>query len=1175
MINCSQLRLWSGNNRTLSLAMCLAALCMTMLVGAAHGQALQGISGTISDASGAVVPNATVTATNDATGVSKTLVTSSAGTYQFNDLIPGTYTVKVEAQGFERSVHSGVGVSVARIATVNAILQPGRTEQTVNVTENVIAIDTTQPELGTTLENKVVQELPNEVGAQGNQRGRQIDQFIFLAPGVTGGTFSHRINGGVDFESEVVFNGIPMAQSETQGFQTIWNPPFELVNQFDVLRSSFSAQYGLAQGVVTYNTVSGSNTFHGDGFEIIRNNYFDAKGAYNPTVPIDKENNYGFTLTGPIWIPKVYNGKNRTFFTVAFEWYRENLTQTNFVSLPTAAEKAGDFSGVGTTIWNPANSGCNANGNTPGTAFRGNVIPAVCFSPLSAGLLQYFPNPTLPGVVNNSQTLLGVFPTRQSPWGVTIDHNINDKQSIHWTEWRDPWSSYGTENNANALPLTNPLTSVTYNPDLGSVFILNYAYAITPHLVMTAGASWLGELNDQISQRPNNISVPAAPGAPQVPAITFNGPDSPTYVGSPWIESINRKLGIVVENNWQWVRGKQTFNIGGEIRRTYQDDNECQQCAGSFNFTNAETANPNNISNTGNAFASFLLGSVDSASRIGSQEERLRNKDFSFYVQDDIKWSPRLTFNVGVRWDIMVPFTAVGNPIVYFDSTIPDPAAGGRLGAATKFGDCAGCADITRAAIHWGHVSPRLGYSYELNSKTVLQGGFSMNYLDGGAYEYGTAKVAVNYGNLLLGSYSAPSTNSTNPGFGSWDTNLLPFPSPVPFSNGLGTGTFINAFNPAVDGWAPYDVVWNIGIQRELPGSMFLSAAYTGNRANRLPSQLNPINQLPPQFLAYGSALGQPYATTGVALGIPLPFPNFLTVEPNATVLQALRPYPQFQGSYGGIFNNFDDTGSSLYNAMQVSLEKRYTNGLSFLVSYNLSRMMSDTNSGFTSFAALALNKDNQKAEWSIDNNDQTNMINIAATYELPFGKGRQFMNKGGVLNAILGGWQISPLLTYASGAPLWNSNGNSGGSVYVTGDPLGNECNPCNRANVVSYNNMQFSYSNVYKGLPVINAADFSDPGPWVLGNAPRVIGQLRGPFNYNENIALAKYFPLGEKVKLKLEIEYFNVLNRVVFGNGIGNIGSFTSSFYNLDDPAFGKVVNEQGNNPRQGQAFLGINW
>jgi Carboxypeptidase regulatory-like domain len=1123
-------------------------------------QLLQGISGTVTDASGAVIANAKVTATNNATGVVRTTDTSSAGTYKFTDLIPGTYTVKVESAGFQTSVNNGVGVEVAKVSTVDASLQPGTANQTVEVQANVVALDTTTPDLGTTIENKVVQELPNQVSGG---RGRQIDTFVFLAPGVTGSSFSKRINGGVDFESEVVFNGIPMAQSETQGYQTIWNPPFELVNQFNVLRSSFSAQYGLAQGVVTYNTVSGSNDFHGDGFEIIRNNFFDAKGAYNPTVPIDKENNYGFSIGGPVWIPHVYNGKNRTFFHLSMEWYRQNQTDsTNFMSLPTAGEKAGDFSGLGTTIWNPVNSGCNANGNTPGTPFRGNVIPQACFSPLSASLLQYMPNPSLPGITNNQQSLRGVIPTRQNPWGFTIDHSLTDKQSLHWTEWRDRRTSYGTET-GSYLPTSNPLTSNTYNPDLGTVFIANYSNTISPNLVMTAGASWLGELNNQISQRTSVPNFSAAPFTPQISELNFSGPNSPTQFGSPWIESVNRKLGIVIENNWQWIKGRHTFNIGGEFRRTYQNDNECQKCAGTFNFNSNSTADPNNLSSTGNAFASYLLGIVDSANRVGSQEEKLRNKDFSPYIQDDIKINPRLTVNVGVRWDIMVPFTAVGNYIVYFNSTTPNPGAGNLLGAATKFGNCAGCAGVDRAAIKWRHFSPRLGYSYELNNKTVLQGGFSMNYLDGGAYEYGTSKVAVNYGNLLLGSFNRNSTGSTVPGFGSWDTNVLPSPSAVPFSPSLGIGQQINAFNPATDGIAPYDIVWNIGVQRELPYQMFLSAAYTGNRANHLPSQLNPIDQLSPSYLnQYGSLLGQSITSPGaIAAGIASPFPGFTsTFGSSATVLQALRPYPQ----YSNILNNFDMTGSSFYNAMQIQLEKRYTNGLSFLVSYNLSRMMSNTNSGFTSFAANSLNKNNQASEWTIDNNDQTHMVSIAGTYELPFGKGRTYMNHGGITNAVLGGWQISPLLTYATGTPLWNPNGNSGGAVYVNGDPLGNNnCSPCNRANVVSYSNIMFSYNNVYKGQSVINKANFSDPGPWVLGNGPRTIGALRNPFNYNENIALAKYFSIGERVKIKLEIEYFNVLNRVVF----------KSPDLNYQDANFGKVINAQNNTQRQGQGLISV--
>lgn len=1133
--------------------------CLLLSNGRLQAQTVASITGTVTDSSGAVVPDAKVEVTNDATGVKKTVTSNSAGSYTVTDLLPGTYTVRVEIAGFQASIHNGIGVEVAHAATVDAVLQPGNATQEIQVTESAIALDTTQPDLNTTIENKVVQELPIVVA---NQRGRQIDAFVFLAPGVTGDSFSKRINGGVDFQNEVVFNGVPMAQSETQGYQTIWNPPFELTNEFNVLRSSFSAQYGLAQGVITYHTASGTNQLHGDGFEIIRNNFFDAKGAYQAAVPVDKENNFGFSVGGPVVIPHLYNGRNKTFFFLAMEWYRENNAQVGTFSVPTAAEKAGDFSGLVDSqgnlkvIYNPIGSGCNANGNTPGTPFRGNIIPQVCFSKTSASLLQYMPNPTLSGFTNNANNMQGVIPVRQNPWGFNIDHTLNDKQTVHFAMWRDKQTNYG-DNNGTDLPFSSPLADKTYYPDLGTVFIANWAYTVNPHLVVTAGASWLGELNFQLPQRTGTQpTLSAAPGAPIVPNLKFVGDLSPTQMGSANTNSVNRKLGIVAENNYLWIKGKQTFNIGFEYRRTYQDDNECQNCAGNFYFSNNSTADPNNLTGSGNSFASYLLGIVDNASRTGTLELRLRNRDYALYVQDDIKWNPKLTFNVGVRWDIMQPFTEVGNNIVFFDSTLANPAAGGLLGAVTKFGNCTGCAGVDRAAIKWNHFTPRGGFSYQLNSKTVLQGGISMNFLDGGAYEYGTSKVAVNYGNLLDGSTNYTSTGLTTPGFGNWDTQSLPLPAATPFSSGLGVHGNIDSFNPAKDGAAPYDIVWNVGIQRQLPGQMFVSASYTGNRANRLTSQLNPINQLDPKYLSLGKLLGyQVTSPQAVAAGIRIPYSGFVQqFGSGATVLQALLPYPQ----YSSIFSNFDDNGSSLYNAMQAQVEKRFSNGLSFLVAYSLSHMMSNTGSGFTSFASASMNKNNQKAEWSVDGNDKPNVLNIAATYELPFGKGRKFLNRGGVLNAVLGGWTLSPLLTYSSGTPL---------QVTLPGHALGCALPTCasNRPDLVSGVPIQLSYSNVYKGLSVINAAAFSIPSPdlqpYVLGNAPRELAGLRNPFNANENIAAAKYFALGEHVKLKIEVEYFNALNRVIFG----------SPDTTLTDLDFGKVINSQANTRREGQAHF----
>ena len=266
-------------------------------------------------------------------------------------------------------------------------------------------------------------------------------------------------------------------------------------------------------------------------------------------------------------------------------------------------------------------------------------------------------------------------------------------------------------------------------------------------------------------------------------------------------------------------------------------------------------------------------------------------------------------------------------------------------------------------------------------------------------------------------------------------------------------------------------------------------------------------------------------------------------------------PYPQYPYGVPGIFNNFDDTGSSLYNSLQTTLEKRYSTGLSFLVSYTLSRMMSNTNSGFTSFGATAYNKNNQASEWTIDNNDQTNLISILATYELPIGKGKPLLGNHGVVSNVVGGWVLSPVLTYSTGTPLWSG---TGGTVYGPGDPLGNNCAPCNRVDVVPGVTQEFSYSNVYKGLPVLNAAAFTAPGVWTLGTEPRVL-PLRYPWNLNENLSLSKNFAIAERITAQLRFSYFNLFNRVVFG----------SPDLGLADPTFGMVINSQANTQRQGQA------
>ena len=557
------------------------------------------------------------------------------------------------------------------------------------------------------------------------------------------------------------------------------------------------------------------------------------------------------------------------------------------------------------------------------------------------------------------------------------------------------------------------------------------------------------------------------------------------------------------------------------------------------------------------------MGQVDAANRSNSQELRLRNLDFSPYIQDDIKLSPKLTMNLGLRWDIMAPFTEVHNTVVFFDPKIPNPAAGGLLGAATKFGSCTGCAGFSRADIHWGHFGPRFGIAYEINNKTVVQGGFSIAFLNGGAYEYGTSKTAVNYGNLLTGSFTRLSTGGNTPGFGNWDTNVLPNPPATPFSAGLGVGNQINAFSKN-DGFAPYSQQWNINVQRQLPYDLFLTAAWVGNREIHLPSQLNKPGQLDPKYLQqYGSVIDPATGNSVlaskitspavVALGIAPPYPTFVNdFGDGATLVQALGPYPQ----YSSVFNNFEGSGTTYYEGLQFQAEKRFTKGLSFLVAYTLSRTMDNTSSGFSSFANGALNKYNQKAEYVVSGSDEPNNLKISGTYELPIGPGKPYMNNKRLTGQVLGGWQVGWILGYESGTPF---------GVGENGQPFPNGFNRPNRVPSVKLSTASYKREKDYFLGKATSAVIFdknafqTTSSPYILGNSQRNYSELRNPPAYNENLNVRKKFFFSERFLGILQVDYFNALNRTIFNGPDNNASSGT----------FGLAQNPgQNNSNRQGQ-------
>ncbi len=1130
----------------------LACVAVLLTVAPGHAQTQSGVNGTVTDSSQAVVPGAKITITNRSTGVVSLAVTSSAGTFTVIGLLPGTYSVAAEARGF-RKVETTAVVDIARISSVQLALTPGADTETVKVQGSLITLDTTSPEVGTTLEPELVSDAPIEI--QG--LARQIDSFSYLVPGVQGSAGFHNINGGVTYENETQFNGIPVAFVQFQGNQTNINPPYEAVDEFRVSSSTFNAQYGLGQGAVTFNMASGTNMLHGDAFEIVRNQLFDSAGFFpvrfsstgSALPPIDQQNDYGFTLGGPVIIPKLYHGKNRTFFHFSADWFRMNQAQFIIGTVPTAAMKGGDFSnfvdssGNVIPIYDP----------TTGQPFYQNKIDPGRISSLAKSLLPLIPDPdrtgTNGGLQNNKTPSISAIPIRQFLWDYTLDENLTSSQSIHFSQWRNSLNSPSLTS-APIVPSSNPLQSEETGNFLGSGFVLNYVKTISKNLVMTAGVDWIGNIISQDNAN-LNVSFGGVQSGSTLPLITFDGQNAPTtwgVNGGAYLECCsggltvnnNRMLGIVGVNNWLWTRGRHTMNFGFQARRTYQDTVDCNFCSGTFDFSQRTTSTPDsndpNFGHYGSSFASFLLGLVDSSERIFTNEVKMRNRAFAFYAQDDFKLSPRLTLNFGIRWDILVPFTEVNNNILYVDRTAPNPGAGGLLGAATKFGDCNGCAGINRASIHWKNWQPRLGFSLQVSPKTVVQGGFYMSFLNGGAYEYGTSFAASFMSTLLDGSFLRSATGSSTPGYGSWDATTLPAPQATPFNPSIGNGGIIFDFpasqrnnppylpNAPSVGTAPYDQAWSIGVQRELPWGMFLTASYVGNRAIHLPTTLELSNQPNPSVLQYGNLLGLSITDPAVvAAGFQPPYPGYVAqYGASATLEQALTPYPQF----GGFFPVYEMDGTAFYNALQVVGEKRFSNGLSFLSNLTLSRNLANTSIGSGPFSPNGMNAYNPAPEYVPSFLDQFYSFKTVGTFALPFGRGQKFLNSSHGLSAVVGGWQFSAIVTYAGGNPFGAQNSFNPLLVnsfdrpdIVTGVPL----------KTYSYKLSKDYFTGKTATPPVqFTTNAFQNTGPWGLGTSKRAYAELRSPPLRMESFDLIKTFKIGEHLQASLRLDYFNAFNR-----------------------------------------------
>ncbi|MGA2274475.1 MAG: TonB-dependent receptor [Bryobacteraceae bacterium] len=1160
------------------------AFCLALLVAAGTALAQVGgtgsIEGSVTDPLGGAVPDATVTATDVATGVETVRKTTEAGFFVLPLLTAGEYTVTVKAAGFETLTQPRVIVDALAIVPLNPKLKIGMATQSITVEEQPTILKAEDAVLGSSIENQVYDALPLAMNAS----ARDPSAFAGLASGVdnystqTAGPSTGSFNGGQTYQNEVYIEGLALtsAGTESDTRNLAFGVSVEAVEQFQVETAGAKAMYE-GQGVSNYVLKSGTNQFHGGVYEYFRNTDFDARGIFAATTPIEHQNEFGATVGGPI-------KKNKLFFFSNYDGYRYvSATAPGYQSIPTVAERTGDFSAFPILIYDPA----SASGTNPRTPFPNNMIPTDRISSVSISFQSYLPAPTNGNITNN---YLATLPNKVNNDSTTdkIDYNLSDNNRI--------FALFSTGKYANPIvgSLTPISTSTLPPPYTDGRGVIEYAtlgqlhdsHIISPSMVnqFTVGLSRLfipltsDTYGGNYPSKAGLTGLPGGVAGSGFPDITFNGNDAPVSWDGTNSHAYNEAQNTIsAQDSVLWTHGKHNVTFGFQIQSLQDNENiplTGTQAGFTFNTPETEnfTASGSPISTTGLAYASFLLGAVDSSTvtQNAVAETGGRYKTYAWYIQDDFKVSSRLTLNVGLRWNIWSPFTEVNNVMSFFNPTLANPLAGGIPGGLEFVGngtDSCGCK--TPVKQHDINPGPRVGLAYRAAEKTVVRASYSIFYSHAGGVGGRTdgRQGLSQAGFDETASLGAVATGQ--PAF-NWNSGYPGNPLSPPFFNpSYGTGYVTTASAtaagdlwagpttaqtmpygyPSLSGKPPYYEDWSFNIQHSLTPNLMLSAAYTGTDGHWLPGALVPgaltDNQVPIQYLPLGSLLGKTLTATTLAEAqamfpsITMPYPNF-----QGTIAQALKPFPQ----YTTVQSPWLDLGNSTYNALQLSLNKRLTHGLTFMVNYAFSKELDDLVSSLRDPTKLFL----EKGPGTIDHK---NIASATMVYQLPFGAGHKLDGGSEVLNSIIGHWQVSALYTYASGAPMTITGTCTGGGVIDAacypnyspafasgGDVWQNGAIGSNGANIATT-----SY---------LNKAAFVDPPAYTAGDIARSapLG-LFAPHNADLDLSLRREFPIREQVRLSFQADAFNVNNAV----------HFAAPGLAIDSASFG-IFSSMANQPRK---------
>jgi hypothetical protein len=1182
---------------------CATAFCFSVFSIAVFGQAGTGtITGTVTDPSGAVVAGAPVEVRNTDTNFPYSTETTATGSYTVLRLPPGPYTVTISAPGFKKLVRSGLAVDAGQTLPLDLTLQVGAAGESVTVTAEATLLKTESGDVAHNITLSQLDELPilgiGTANAGSNGIRNPFNSAVFL-PGVSYfANFNMIINGAPSNTAAYRIEGLDNTD-HTVSYAIMQNQPgADAVQEIAVQTSNYAAEFGQAGGGLFNITMkSGTNQFHGSGFEYFENEALNAGDpfSYNSGTQADpsggkfrprsRRNDFGGTFGGPVWIPKVYNGRNRTFFFYSYEYFIENQALTFPDTLPNAQYQAGNFSaispnggtgfntglGVPSTkvatdalgnpiyaneIYDPASRSTTAAGVGTATPFMNNIIPSTRFSPVAVAIQNLLPPLSNTGLYNNYN---GVNPGKRitSIPSIKVDQSLGAKQKLSFYYQHTNTSAQYTTPNGNADGLPPLLTGARGSIPIGGPAIrLNYDDTITPTLLahVAIGYSMIyfydhspftegGGMFNCLSQ----IQLQGCEGSYNFPTIVTGNTTSPEALGG--MQQLGNALAHTATHterpsanaNMTWVRGSHTYKAGAEV--WFQAQITAPPTGVGLTFGAGATSIPGLAAGSTGAYtvgfpyASFLLGDVTAATQYAPVDARMFKSQWAMFIQDSWKATRKLTIDYGLRWDYATAAQEEYGRSADLGLETPNPAVGGRLGAPIFQSTC-GCTFVKNYPYA---IGPRLGIAYQINSKTVFRGGWGLAY--GFAPDINIQNTAdVTNTPTGVNNFAALNVPGTIPQ-PTWP-NFSVSQTPLP---GATTSGFLSFLDPGASR-PPRQDQWSLGLQREISRDFVIEGAYVGNRGVWWSGPLGYLNQLSPQNLStYGLS---PYTTAADNLllndtisntaviqrfGNLTPYSGYASTN---TLLNALRPYPQFTSI--GVTNS--PTGRTFYDSLQMKGTKRLAHGL-------------QVNGTFTWSKALVGIRPNLfvPSDKGLQATDQPFLFNANIIYTTQ----KWFTNR--ILTNIVRDWGIGAFLQYGSGLPLAppasTTTNYIGGSEQfrVAGQPL-------------FLKNLNCGCINPYDDQ-VLNPAAWSNPVNGTFGPATGTYyGDFRSARRPQENANLGRTFRFKERMSLQIRGEFVNIFNRTQIGNPVTTTPSAAPSHNAAGQLSAGfGVINETLSGPQ----------